>query len=88
MLARCISAPVNFLLNRYVTFKGNETLLRSALKYAALAACVIAVNTGLMTLLVDVWKWNALCSKVLVEITLFIVNFAVQGRVVYRARRK
>ena len=87
ILARCISAPVNFLLNRHVTFKGNETLPRSAAKYAALAACILAVNTLMMWLLVDKLGWNWLASKILVEITLFVVNFAVQGRVVYRARR-
>ena len=88
ILARCISAPVNFFLNRNVTFKGNETLLRSALKYALLALTVLAVNTLLMWLLVDVLGWAWLISKILVELTLFFCNFAVQGRVVFRAGRK
>lgn len=84
--ARVISATVNFFVNRQVVFKGNEALSRAIVKYAALAACVMGVNYVLLHLLNIAWHWPLPIAKIVVEVLLFFVNFAVQGRFVYRKR--
>ena len=84
--ARLVSAAVNFCVNRSVVFKGNETLGKAILKYAALALCILAANYGLMNLLsvqLGMAKW---IDKIIVELALYIVSFTVQGKVVYRKR--
>ena len=82
--ARLVSATANFCINRSVVFKGNETLGRSILKYAALAICILAANYGLMYLLNLKLGMNRALAKVIVEAALYAVSFTVQGRVVYR----
>lgn len=86
--ARLVSASANFCINRSVVFKGNETLGRSMLKYATLAGCILVVNYGLMHLLTLTLGMNRALAKVLVEVALYAVSFAVQGRVVYRRKDK
>ncbi len=86
--ARIVSASANFCINRTMVFKGNETLGRSILKYAALAICILAANYGLMHLLTLNLGMNRALAKVLVEAALYAVSFTVQGRVVYRRKRE
>ena len=85
--ARIVSAAVNFWINRSLVFKGNESLGRSLAKYAALAICVLAANYGLMRLLTLHLGWAKWISKILVELLLYTLSFAVQGKIVYRKRQ-
>ena len=82
--ARLVSSCVNFLVNRGMVFKGNETLGRSAAKYAALAVCILLANLALMYLTNIVLGWPLALAKILVEVILFTVSFVVQGKFVYR----
>ena len=83
VVARLVSATVNFTVNRKVVFKGNETLGKAVLKYAALAACILGLNLALMHLLTGLGVSFAL-AKIIVEVALFCLSFVVQGRFVYR----
>ena len=85
--ARLVSASVNFCINRRVVFKGNETLGKAIAKYAALAVAILAVNYLLLRLLNLVLRWPLALAKIVVEVLLFVVNFVVQGRFVYRSRK-
>ena len=85
-VARLVSATVNFSVNRRVVFNGNESLGKALLKYAALAAVVLALNLALMHLLTIRLGWPFALSKILVEVLLFCMNFVVQGKFVYRKR--
>ena len=88
VLARIISATVNFLVNRKVVFNGNESLGKSAAKYAALAVCVLVVNYFLIRFLNITLGWPLALAKILVEVVLFLANFVIQGKFVYRKGRK
>ena len=87
IVARLVSATVNFTVNRRVVFKGNESLGRALVKYALLAAVVLALNLALMHLLTIRLGWNFALSKILVEVLLFCMNFVVQGKFVFRNRK-
>lgn len=84
--ARLVSATVNFAVNRRVVFKGNESLGKALGKYALLAAAVLAVKTALMHVTTVVWGWPLVLANILIELMLFLVNFTVQGKFVYRRR--
>lgn len=85
IVARLVSATVNFLINRHVVFKGNESLGKALIKYAGLAAVVLALNLALMHLLTGIGLPFAL-AKIIVEVTLFTLNFVVQGKFVFRKK--
>ena len=86
--ARLVSASVNFCVNRRVVFKGNETLGRAVAKYAALAVCILAANYALMRLTTIVLHWPLALAKLVVEVLLFALSFLVQGRFVYRGKKR
>lgn len=83
--ARLISGTVNFTINRKVVFKGNEVLWKAVLKYAALAGCILALNLALMHLLTGL-GWPIALAKIVTELALFLLNFVVQGKFVYRKK--
>ena len=90
VIARVVSASVNFTLNRTIVLneKEKEPLLKSILKYALLAVTILVANTLLIHLLTKVLGWNPYLSKILVEIVLFITNWLVQRNLVYYKKKK
>jgi len=87
VLARVLSASLNFTINRKYVFKGDEKTHIAAFKYTALAASVLLVNSLLLTVLTQTMGLNALVSKVIVEMSLFILNGFVQKKIVFRKRK-
>lgn len=86
VLARVFSATVNFLVNRSLVFKAGGTSY-TAWNYLKLALCVLALNTGLMFLLVDVLHLPAAVMKIVVECLLYLVSFTVQSNFASRRKR-
>jgi len=84
VLARLISATVNFTLNKLVVFKSKGSWKKEIVRYAALAVCILAANYLLLNLLNIRMGWPLWIAKLLVEVVLFAINFMVQGRLVYR----
>ena len=82
--ARVVSCPLGFLLNRRLFRAAPETFWRSAGGYAAVQGGVAATSYAGIAVLTGAGAplWLA---KVLVDSTLFIVNYLAQSRLVYRA---
>ena len=82
--ARIVSCTLGFLLNRRLFGAGPETFWRSAGGYTAVQGGVTVTSyTGIAVLTgagAPLWL-----AKVLVDSTLFIVNYLAQSRLVYRA---
>ena len=85
IVARLVSGTVNFTVNRHMVFKGNEKLGKAVVKYVALAAVILGLNLALMHLLTG-WGVSFALAKIIVELTLFILNFVVQGKFVFRKK--
>lgn len=83
VLARVISSTANFWINYKLVFHSNESMRKSLLKYYALAVCVLVGNSFLLYLLTAIGGCNALLSKLLVEIILFIGNLIIQRTFVF-----
>lgn len=82
ILARLVSATVNYRVNHTWVFKSPLSRRTSALRYAALAACLLAANVVLLetlTLLTD----SLVIAKIATELLLFGASFVAQSRVVF-----
>ena len=88
VLARVVSAAVNFAINKTVVFHSKGDWKRELGKYAVLAVCILIVNYYLLRLLTITLHWPLIPAKLLVEVVLICVNFLVQGRIVYRRKKK
>ena len=86
VVARLVSATVNFTVNHKMVFNGNEKLGKAIAKYAALAACILALNLALMHVLTGPVGLPFAVAKIIVEITLFFLNFVMQGKFVFRKK--
>lgn len=88
VFARLISASVNFSLNRKLVFKSKEKLLVAALKYAALAVCILIGNTAVLHLLVNVCGLHQMLAKIVTEVVFFILSWFVQRFLVFRRQTR
>ena len=88
ILARIVSATVNFTINYNLVFKKRETLWLAFIKYAGLAVFILGCNLLLMWLLFEQAGMNEYLAKIIVEVTLFITSWLVQRLFVFRKRRK
>ncbi|MDO4539603.1 MAG: bifunctional glycosyltransferase family 2/GtrA family protein [Syntrophomonadaceae bacterium] len=83
VLARVISASMNYSLNRYYVFHSSDGWLRSLSKYLVLAAGILAVNTVLLKFFTLTLGIPGILSKPIVEILLFSVSLIIQRLFVF-----
>jgi glycosyltransferase involved in cell wall biosynthesis len=82
--ARVLSGSANFALNRRI-LGPDSPLLRSALKYAALAVALLAANYVWLSALTAAGL-PLLLAKIVTEVSLYVVSFAVQRSLVFARR--
>jgi putative flippase GtrA len=82
--ARLLSASVNFAVNRRFVFerRGRAHAVRHALRYAVLAAALLASNIVWMDALTGMGL-PLLAAKVITEAVLFVTSYQVQRRFVF-----
>ncbi|WP_426226615.1 GtrA family protein [Pseudarthrobacter sp. DSP2-3-2b1] len=82
--ARAVSSAVNFLVNRRVVFEHgrDKPAAAAGLRYFSLVIVLLAANYGLIYAL-DALMVAALPAKILTEITLLAVSYAVQQRFLF-----
>ena len=87
VLARLVSATVNYTVNRRLVFaSGGVARVRDSLpRYAALAAGLLGANLLLMEVLRGL-TGSVVAAKVLTELTLVVVSYAVQRTHVFARR--
>ncbi len=81
--ARVVSASVNYTINRKMVFKSKNSVVKSALQYAALAAGILACNTLILKGLTALGM-NGYLAKILVETVMFAVSWLVQRKVIFK----
>lgn len=87
LLARIVSASVNFMLNKKLVFKGNEKTLPAVLKYAALAVFIYLIDTAILALLYEKLGWSRYVVKIISGVLGYLISFPVQSRIVYRKQK-
>ena len=88
VLARIVSAWVNFSINRKYVFKSEENPVKTAVQYFALAAVILAGNTVILSLLISTAGMNRYLAKVLTEILFFSMSWAAQKFIIFRKKEE
>ena len=82
VVARMVSASVNFAMNRRVFEATGVPLRRSALRYAALAIAVVAGSYTMLAVLTGIGM--PLCiAKIIADTTMYLVSYSAQSRYVF-----
>lgn len=87
IIARIVSATVNFTINKNVVFKGNEKTIPALIKYIILASVVLAVDYGIVLLLHKMAGLPELPSKIIAQLVGYCISLPVQGLFVYRKQK-
>lgn len=82
-LARILSGTVNYLLNRFWSFQSRQPAGKEILRYCILFICQMGASAGLVSLL-TLLPIPVVAAKLIVDICLFIVSFAVQKNWVFK----
>ena len=80
--ARIISATFNYIVNKKIVFKNTTNHRKSLPKYIILAVSILIINTVILKVL-TLLGINALISKLIVELLLFIMSFIVQKKLIF-----
>ncbi len=88
VVARVVSATWNFSVNRRVVFRGppDRPLAQSLRRYGLLALGVLVANYALLRLLRGPADMPLAPAKLLTEVVLFLLSYAVQARLVFGGR--
>lgn len=83
VLARVVSAAVNFSLNRSFVFSSRASILKSAVKYFLLAVVVLILNTCILKLLITAGLPYML-AKIITETVMFFFSWTVQKLFIFK----
>ncbi|MBO6262629.1 MAG: bifunctional glycosyltransferase family 2/GtrA family protein [Bacilli bacterium] len=88
VIARIVSASVNFTINYKIVFKSKQNIFKAIIEYTLLALFILGCNSLFLWLLVKNAGMNEYLAKILVEGTMFIVSWIIQRLFVFRRRQK
>lgn len=88
IVARIISASLNYTMNKRYVFHHEGSTVRSASSYAMLASGILVGNTLLLILLTNVFGVVAFVAKIVVEVVMFIVSYLVQKNLIFVTKCK
>ena len=86
VLARIVSASVNYALNRRYVFRDKNSVMQSAPRYALLAGAILCANTLILMLLADVLHLNRYAAKLATGALLFLVSWTEQKYAVFAGK--
>ncbi len=81
--ARMVSSTCNYLINKNVVFKNNNTK-HSFLRYVVLVIFILACSSGLLYVLNILLGVNQYIAKIIVEASLFILSYFAQRLFVFK----
>jgi glycosyltransferase involved in cell wall biosynthesis len=86
-LARIISGSINFYSNKYVVFRSydNARLIKELISYVSLAVLTAMLSAALVERISHSNTVSLVSAKVVVDLSLFLLNFLVQRCVIFRA---
>lgn len=83
VVARVISAGMNFMMNRQFVFESRENVWKEAGKYFMLAAFILCLNSAMLTYLTGTVRLNQYTAKITTEIIMFGISFMIQKNLVF-----
>lgn len=85
--ARIVSAGTNFAINKRFVFRNKDSVAKTGAQYFALAACILAGNTLLISFLVNGLGVNRFAAKLVTEVTFFSISFIAQRFWIFRKKK-
>ena len=86
--ARIVSSLCNFLINKRVVFKSDESLPKTLAKYYIVAAVQVLASYGGVYLLSQLLHIPSMIAKPIVDLILFLISFKVQQTWVFKKRKE
>ena len=86
VIARICSSILNFTLNKKIVFRSKEKLLFEAVKYFSLVIVILIANSLVLRALIS-FGINTFAAKIITELTMFSLSFAMQHSFVFKKRR-
>ena len=85
IIARCVSAPCNFLMNRNLVFKSTADATKTGLRYALLCVAILLCSPGALPVLswLGMPKWLDTIAKIIIDTVLYLVSYRVQNKWVF-----
>ena len=85
IIARCVSAPCNFLLNRNLVFNFKQDTLRTVIRYVLLCVFILLCSAGALSVLsmLGMPKWLDTIAKIIIDALLYLVSYRVQNKWVF-----
>lgn len=80
--SRCVSSSINYNLNKRFVFRCNKR--NTLTNYILLVILVILLNSFILNIFVNVLNINVYLSKLIVEFILFVFNFFVEQKIIFR----
>nr|HAT8713756.1 glycosyltransferase [Legionella jordanis] len=84
--ARLISSPVNFFLNKNISFRSNKKLLPASMQYFTLVIATVILSYYLM-IGINSLGINLYISKIVAESLIYLFSFAVQYLLIFTRKR-
>lgn len=86
IIARIVSASVNYTINRKLVFKNKNNIAKSILQYVALAVAILIGNTFLLSLFVEQFAINKYVAKICTELFFFVLSWMMQRCIIFRRK--
>ncbi|MCI8589556.1 MAG: GtrA family protein [Clostridiales bacterium] len=87
LVARVISASLNFWINYHFVFKSKERIGASALRYSSTVVFILCLQVVLMYWMDTVLSLSVTYTPLLVQACTFFVNYIIQKKMVYKTRK-
>jgi len=87
VIARVISASVNYTVNYHIVFKSKKSVLKSAAEYFLLAVIILIGNTFVLNILVSHIDIAPMLAKLITEIVFVVFSWLLQRFFVFKNRK-
>ena len=87
IVARVVSASVNFIVNKKVVYQSKQNWVPELLKYAMVVAFNLAVNLLVVKPLSDLMGGRFFLAYIVVQLLMYMLNFVLQGKFVYNRKK-
>ena len=84
-LGRLSAAPVSFAVSRAFVFKSNKDIKKTLLDLSLLWGALYLISYALTMFFYQVFHFNVYTSRLVVDSTLFVFNFAIQRVLIFGA---
>lgn len=90
LIARCVSAPCNYAMNRHLVFKSQEDVKKTGLRYALLCVVILLLSSGTLNLLshLGMPQWLDSVAKIIIDTCLYLFSYRVQNKWVFEPKKE